>query len=134
MMASDGRIATITRAITPLIALVCAAAILLRFPPEQYHFYPQCPMYALFHIQCPGCGTTRVLAELLHGNLADALRLNALTTLMLPLAAAYAAVCYWRFLKREAFRWPQLPAAGIYAGIAIAVLFMVLRNLPLCAL
>ena len=105
------------------------AAVLLRFPPEQYRFYPQCPVYALFRIECPGCGTTRALAAMLHGNISQALHANALTTLMLPFAAVYAADCYWRYLRRQPLRLPKVPAQAAYAGIAVALGFMILRNL-----
>lgn len=123
------RAAAIARAAAPLAVVACAAAVLFWFPPGQYGFYPQCPVWAAFHIECPGCGTTRALAALLHGDVLAALRLNALTTLMLPFVATYAGVCYRRYLRREAFRWPQIPAAGVYAGIAASLVFMVVRNL-----
>lgn len=125
----NGRGARIARGLAPLAAVVCVAAILFRFPPEQYHFYPQCPVYALFHIECPGCGTTRALAALLHGNIGQALRMNALTTLMLPFAAIYAALCYVRYLRRQPLCFPQIPAKAAYAGIAVALGFMIVRNL-----
>lgn len=128
------RIGFAVRAAAPVVVLALTAAVLLRFPPTQYSFYPQCPVYALLHLQCPGCGTTRALAALLHGHFAEALRLNALTTLMLPPAAVYAVICYRRslraYLRAEAFRWPQLPSTGIYAALAAATIFAVLRNLP----
>ena len=128
------RIGFAVRAATPVAILALVAAVLLRFPPTQYTFYPRCPIYWLLHLQCPGCGTTRALAALLHGHFAEALRLNALTTLMLPPAAAYAVICYRRslraYLRSEAFHWPQLPSIGIYAALAAATIFAVLRNLP----
>jgi hypothetical protein len=74
-----------------LFALVCAA--LLAFPPETAGFYPVCPVYRYLHVLCPGCGATRALAALLHGRVADALRLNALFVAILPFAACYAALC-----------------------------------------
>lgn len=134
MKSAGGRVAALARAAAPLAAVMVVAAVLLRFPPSQYGFYPQCPVYALLHIQCPGCGTTRALAALLEGHVMEALRLNALSMSMLPIAAGYAAVWYRRYLRREPFRWPQLPPATLYAALAVAALFTVLRNLPLRAL
>lgn len=130
-MNGAGCIASIMRAAAPLAVIGCAAAILLRFPPGLYGFYPQCPVNEFLHIQCPGCGTTRALAALLHGHAMEALRLNALTTTLLPVAVAYAAVCYRRYLRREALRLPRLPPAGIYAALAAASIFTIVRNLPL---
>jgi hypothetical protein len=123
------RIAEVMRAATPLAALALTAAVLLRFPAGQYSFYPQCPIYLYLHLQCPGCGTTRALAALLHGHIAEALRLNALTTLLTPFAAIHAALCYRCFLRREPIQLPQFPRSAIYTTLAIAAIFSVVRNL-----
>jgi hypothetical protein len=124
------RAATISRAAAPA-TLLAAGAIVLRFPPSQSAFYPQCPIYAALHLECPGCGATRALAALLHGHLNEALHYNALITLLLPFAMGYAIVCYWRLLRNESYRWPRLPTAAIYAVATVALLFSILRNLPL---
>jgi hypothetical protein len=125
-----GRISVTLRAAAPLVLIAAVAAVLLRFPPAQNHFYPVCPIYFVLHLQCPGCGGIRALAALLHGHLQEALHWNALITLMLPLAAGYGGVLYWRFLRRKALRWPQVPSPAIYAGLALAVVFTIERNLP----
>lgn len=125
------RIGVLARAAAPVAGVAFAMAILLRFPPTQYTFYPQCPFYYWLHLKCPGCGTTRALAALLHGHVADALRQNALTTMMAGFAVAYAVICYRRYLRGEEFLWPQLPRLGVYAALAIAILFTIVRNLPL---
>ena len=122
------RAASLTRAAAPVLIIGLAASLLLLFPPTQYTFYPQCPIYRSFHLLCPGCGTTRALAALLRGHLREALRHNALTTLMLPIAAAYAARSYSSLLHRESVRWSQPPAAAIYMMIAITAVFTIVRN------
>jgi Protein of unknown function (DUF2752) len=127
---THNRIATTTRVLAPPALLVAVAGVLLRFPPAHSAFYPQCPIYTAFHLACPGCGGTRALAALLHGSLTEALHLNALITLSLPLALAYGMVCYWRLLQAKTYRWPQPPPAAIYAATAITVLFAIFRNLP----
>src|ERR1700743_1975824 len=91
------RIATTLRAALPVSLMAGLAIILLRFPPAQYTFYPQCPIYSSLHLLCPGCGGTRALADLLHGRLHEALHDNALVTLLLPIAFVYGAVAYRRF-------------------------------------
>lgn len=130
-MSTRDSIAEIARAAGPAVGVACAVAVLLRFPPGQYNFYPQCPIYAMFHVECPGCGTMRALAALLHGHVAEAFRLNALTMSILPVVVGYAAVWYRRYLRREEFRWPHVPATGIYAALAVAVSFAVVRNFAL---
>jgi hypothetical protein len=111
-----------------------AAVLLLRFPPEQYSFYPQCPIHTYLHLECPGCGVTRALAALLHGRLTEAFHLNALLIVgVLPAAAVYSGLCLVRLQHSEAFRWPALsPKWGnalIYASLAIALSFAIIRNL-----
>lgn len=69
-------------------ALVSAAAIgaviLYRFDPVTARFYPPCLFHALTGLQCPGCGTTRALHHLLHGDVAGAFRLNAMLFVVAP--------------------------------------------------
>lgn len=124
------RIADVLRAAAPFFVVALAATTLLRFPPEQYGFYPQCPFHQYFQLQCPGCGATRALAALLRGHLADAMHFNAFVTLLLPLAAAHCIVSHRRFLQHKAIRWPQPPPAAVYVALGMAVVFTVIRNLP----
>jgi Protein of unknown function (DUF2752) len=107
----------------PVALLSLAATVLLRFPPTQYGFYPQCPIHHYLGILCPGCGTTRALAALLHGNVSEALRLNPLTTLSLPLVAG------WAVFARRPLRRHGPPGAGLYAALGVAALFTLVRNL-----
>jgi hypothetical protein len=101
--------------------------LLLRFPPEHYGFYPVCPIYAWTGLLCPGCGGTRALAALLHGNVAEAWRLNALVVGLLPLALGYGAVLGWRVWRGEP-HWPKVPR-GVWVGIGVvAAGFTVARN------
>ncbi len=133
-VAACSRIATISLGIAPSACVAFVIGIVLRFPPSQYTFYLRCPIYQTLHIECPGCGTTRALAAMLHGNFSAALHFNALTAVMLPLICAYVILCYIRLLRTEPFRWPQLPYVSIYAALAVAVIFTIARNLPLRAL
>jgi len=125
------RTAALLRAAVPPAMIALAAILLLRFPPAQYSFYPRCPIYEMFHLQCPGCGATRAIAAVLHGHFIEAMSLNALITLLLPFAAAYGILCYYRLLQRKDLRWPQPPPAVLYAALAMAAIFTVIRNLPL---
>jgi len=124
------RIATTLRAAAPLAPIAATVVVLRRFPPAQSSFYPECPIYSILHLECPGCGGTRALAALLHGDVSQALHFNALVTLMLPFAAGYGVVCYWRFLQRRPLRWPQTPPVAIYMTMATAAIFTIVRNLP----
>ena len=126
-----GRFAEILRAAAPLTSAATGVGVLLRFPPAQSDFYPKCPFYEALHLQCPGCGATRALAELLHGHFREAMYLNGLTTALLPIAVIGGVRWYCRYVRHEADHWPQLSRAAIYATLAAAMIFTVVRNLPL---
>src|SRR4051794_18522002 len=71
-----------------LLALVAGAAaalaVLYRFDPATAGFFPPCPFRLLTGLRCPGCGSTRALHQLLHGQVGAALALNPLLPLSLP--------------------------------------------------
>ena len=121
-----GRIA-VTAA--PLICVGLAAMVLLLYPPGQYGFYPVCPVYRYLHVFCPGCGATRALAALLHGQVGEALRLNWLIVISLPVCGGYAAAGYRRWARGDGFGWPRVSAAAIYGALTVTAIFGVARNL-----
>ena len=112
------------------LSLALIAVLLWRFPPSQYAFYPQCPIYAAFSILCPGCGATRALAALLRGNLAEALRWNALVVYTLPASALYAT-CRW---ARSTPEMPSRQGRSVSPGLlgvafGVVLVFTILRNI-----
>jgi hypothetical protein len=122
-------VAKALRAAAPLAVTAFVVMLLLRFPPESYGFYPQCPIHQLFNLQCPGCGATRALTALLHGQITAAIHFNAPATMLFPVAPAYSIFVYTQFLRRKPIRCPNLPPTAIYAALAATVLFGVVRNL-----
>jgi hypothetical protein len=99
-----------------------AGVLLYRFPPERYTFYPRCPFHAATGLLCPGCGTTRALGALVHGDVGSALRFNPL---MPALMAAMLVVFFaQRFCRSQASqRW----FAGATLGLIVALTFV--RNI-----
>src|SRR5258705_3896267 len=81
-----------------------AAAYLFWFEPGRSGFFPSCPLRALTGFACPGCGTTRALHQLLHGNLLAAFELNPLPAVFLPLLAAMLI-----FYTRSAIKGTNMP-------------------------
>ena len=55
-----------------------ACVTLFFFNPSKYHIYPVCAFHELTGLNCPGCGATRALYALLHGDFLTAMRDNAL--------------------------------------------------------
>lgn len=106
------------------------AALLWRYNPSQHGFYPQCILYKMTGIQCPGCGGLRATHELLHGRIDNAFRLNPLLFVLMPLLLYLAAREVARhFFGRE---WPPVlrKPVHVFLLLAVVVAFGILRNLP----
>lgn len=78
----------------------------------------------------PGCGATRALAALLHGNLMQAWHANALLLLLLPLALGYAATLLNRLWHSSSALFPHIPPPAIYTLLLATAVFTLARNLP----
>ncbi len=105
-----------------LLALGAAACIVLLLAPPgspRAKWLPKCMFHRWTGLYCPGCGATRALSALLHGDLKASLHNN----LLLVPGCAMLAVLIVKpgiSLKR--------PVAVAVAAIVIG--FAVLRNLP----
>jgi hypothetical protein len=111
------------------IATVVGVVVLYLFPPQQYGFYPLCPVLQWTGLTCPGCGGTRALAELLHGHLFAALQFNALVVLLAPLAALWAVLAYSKVLQGQSWPSVKLPRLASSGALAAALVFSLWRNL-----
>lgn len=110
-------------------AVLGAGAVLYFFNPSTHGFYPVCEFHQLTGLNCPGCGGTRAVYQLLHGHLWRALEDNALVVLSLAgLAGRGAWFAIKKFLRRPA--GPFLPPEFFWPLLVVAVVFTVLRNLP----
>jgi len=106
-----------------LAVAVVVWAVLLRFPPDRSGFYPVCPFHAAAGLLCPGCGGTRAIAALLHGDLRAAWRWNPLVAGLVPFALAYAV----ETARRKV--WIALPRAVWITLAVVTAAFGVMRNL-----
>lgn len=106
-----------------------AGAIVYFFDPATHALYPTCEFHKLTGLNCPGCGATRSLYALLHGNLPTALRDNAL--FVLTLAAVLTRGSWFAALKIRHRPVDELiPHQWVWPFIIIVLVFTVLRNLP----
>lgn len=104
-----------------LVLGAAACVILLAVPPGSAHakWLPRCMFHQLTGLYCPGCGATRALSAMLHGDLKSSLHNNLLLFPLLALIA-FMIVKPGISLKR--------PVA--IAILAAVLLFTVLRNIP----
>src|SRR5699024_2602803 len=121
------------RALLPLAigigGVAVAAGVQLVFDPFRTHI-PLCILNHLTGLECPGCGAIRAVHSLLAGDLLLALRSNALVISALPLVGTGMAV--WAVRRARGLRTDLLPTNRVLLVLTgIAVLFAVLRNLPM---
>lgn len=107
------RLKSALAALAVLAACAACALILYCVDPSENHFYPRCPFFMLTGLKCPGCGLTRAMHQILHGNIVKAFRYNQFLVVALPLAIIMrlipsckncvvlnrvilaAAICWW---------------------------------------
>ena len=119
--------------IWPALALAAAAAagaVLLWFvdPHQAGNPLPPCPSRWLTGLFCPGCGSTRALHALLHGDLPGALAMNPLLVLSLPVVAVLALE--WLRLLPAKLAPVALRIGNARAWAVVLIAYGVLRNLP----
>ncbi|OBG21056.1 hypothetical protein A5764_14680 [Mycobacterium sp. 852002-51057_SCH5723018] len=111
-------------------SLVCAA-VWVGDPTTPGGPLPVCPTKALLGIDCPGCGSARMLYSLMHGDLVAAARFNALGLVALVLLVwAYAAWSYGRVTGRRIPGWQHGRWSAMVTLLLVAVWFVV-RNIPI---
>ena len=114
----------------PATGLVAGAAAALFFlDPVRHGFIPPCLFHRLTGWNCPGCGATRALYALLHGDVIAALHDNALAVGALPSLAWMAIRNVFR--RRQGQRMAEaIRPAWFWSFFGVMAVFTVLRNLP----
>ncbi len=109
---------------------VACAAIWVADPTTPHGPLPVCPTKALLGIDCPGCGSLRMVYSLLHGDLLAAARFNALGLVAVVLLVwAYWAWTYGRLTGRRIGSWQrQRWSAAVTLSLVLA--WFVVRNIP----
>ena len=111
-----------------MAAILGGLAVIYRFAPTEYSFYPRCPIYLTTHWLCPGCGSTRALHSLLHLDIQSALHYNALFTLLFPVACLWLGFVCHRILRYDRFPDLVFPRSVAVCLTVTVVLFTVARN------
>lgn len=86
---------------------------------------PPCEFYVIFHKPCPSCGLTTSFALLMHGDVWNSLRANAVGTVM---ALFFLALIPWslyitfrgRYLWVRSIERASLWAAGVFMVLLLA--------------
>jgi Protein of unknown function (DUF2752) len=112
------------------LGAAAAGVFLYVIEPAKVTFLPLCPFRALTGFQCPGCGTTRALHQLLHGNLVAAFELNPLLILSLPFLL-YATLRFTILVMRgRPIARNTLSPKYILTIFGVVLFFWIFRNTP----
>lgn len=111
-------------------AFIIGGALLYYMSPERAWWMPPCLFHKFTGLHCPGCGTTRGLHALLHGDISAALRFNVLTTVTVPLLAYALGKVVWRELSGATPQSKPLPTWTPWAIAALIGFYWIVRNIP----
>ncbi len=111
-------------------AVAAATVIWFADPTTPGGLLPPCPTNALLHVNCPGCGMTRAVYSLMHGDVAAAMHYNAVGVIGLVLAATAMFVGWLR--RRLGLGAPSWWNTRIVIATAVVVTlaWFVIRNIP----
>ena len=111
------------------VVLPVGATLLYTFAPAEHTFYPRCLLFALTGLHCPGCGSTRCTAALLHGNIEQAFAYNPLLVVALPLliyGCCRSGIEIWTGRVIQKYR---MPGWVLKCFAAILISYGIARNI-----
>ena len=113
------------------LALAAGTVYLLIFEPGRSGFFPPCPFRTITGFTCPGCGSTRGMHLLLHGDVLGAFQFNPLLLLSLPFLI-FALVRYTHAaVNGGPLKTNSLNAKYIWVIFVVIVGFWIFRNTSL---
>jgi len=113
-------------------AVACAGCAVVAWanPTEPGNPLPVCPTKLVLGIDCPGCGSLRMIYSLMHGNLVAAVHYNAVSLIALPLlmiALVTWTVGRWRGRPVRSWQhWRWTPTVALVVFFA----WFLVRNIP----
>ena len=113
----------------PLV-IIGGATALFFLNPSEHSFFPKCSFYVATGFSCPGCGSTRALFHLTHGNVLEALRLNPGLMALITLGLTDYVRFVVSVIRGNPFQtlFGRLKLLGALMGVMLV--YGVIRNLP----
>lgn len=106
-----------------LAGAACLLGMMWWFPPGSHGFWPGCSFHLWTGLLCPGCGGTRAMSALVHGQVREALEWNALVVMLVPAAIVALGVCWVRG------SWMRVDPRGLMLAAGVVLVFTLLRNM-----
>ncbi len=99
--------------------------------PVYAKYFPKCIFHSLTGLYCPGCGSQRAIASLLHGKIIKAFHFNILLVISLPFIIYAATISVINMFseskKRLLFFYSPIFSKTV---VVIVLLFWITRNIP----
>ena len=98
--------------------------------PSEHSFFPKCALYVATGYSCPGCGSTRALFHLTHGNVLEAFRLNPGLIGLIALGLTDYVRYVLAVVRGNPFQtlFGRLKLLGLLLGAMLV--YGIVRNLP----
>ena len=111
-----------------LAALLVIGAVYYALDPSASGLFPRCVFLSMTGYKCPGCGSQRAIHALLHGDVIEAFKYNALLLVAVP----WIILCLYDESRRV--RNPRLYARLnapllIWLFLAMVLIWWLLRNI-----
>jgi Protein of unknown function (DUF2752) len=110
------------------LGVVGCGVLLVVDPNQPGALLPPCPLFLLTGVQCPACGSTRMVHALLHGDLVAAWQFNAVM-LVVGLPLLVWLWVRWFAAARRGVPSPPLSGKVGFPLVGLLVGWMVFRNL-----
>ena len=89
-----------------------------------------CLFHKITGLHCPGCGMSRAIISLMHLNVYQAIRYNALVIILVPGLIIYLIFKIKSYINNQPFQL-KIPNYLIWLALIITILYGILRNIPL---
>lgn len=100
-------------------------------PSDETEPFVSCPSKTILGLNCPGCGSQRLIHNLLHFNFEEAFRYNPLLFLSLPFIVYISGIWGSNLLFNTNYRIKILYKNWfVYSLFGILILYGILRNIP----
>lgn len=116
----------IVNAVIGGVALIMIGIMLL----QRYHIMPSfpCGVHEMFHVYCPGCGGTRALFALFHGQPLHSLIYNPAILLGAALIVYYETGAVITLMKKDGKYYFYRKAGLLYSYLVVVIVFAVIRD------
>lgn len=117
------------RRLVPIGALL-ALLVVAGIDPSTTSWLPICPVWATTGLYCAGCGATRAIHALLHGDARAALAFNPLLVLAMPVLLPFVANEIRRVATGRTWFDVRVPRWAGFSILAVLLAFGLMRNVP----